>query len=352
MTSQTKCPINFAHHTKLTKEEYLQHKFAPPENKFEEILIEYIKMDNISQRSFKNLVKTHVLETYKELSLFGSIVYDPDNANDIDIFGDERELYNLHGSFRKYFNVERQITNSIDEIAFSHYAIHFINIWHGDFFLTTIDLVNTKIINKLPPADFVETSMVKSYNGTYLRKVESKIDVAKAFENIRNKILTPNGTKVFTLGDLYNRGDPFDNRMRNLLVCIRYWQRSFKKRDRGFKFTPNYQGFKYVASYEKSYLSSIIFCVINDPSHIVMEYLSDCVFSSTELCAKCWENLSMTNEYQFVMRTHDNRMWHTKCIIDVIYQLSGDSYKDTLTQEEKEEYHKFFIEYMKTFLIE
>jgi hypothetical protein len=91
-------------------------------------------MDNISQKSFKDLIKIHVLETYTELSLFGSIVYDPDNANDIDIFGEEKELYKLHGSFRKYFNIQHKITMNDDSNLIGVYAIHFINIWHGDFF--------------------------------------------------------------------------------------------------------------------------------------------------------------------------------------------------------------------------
>ena len=67
-TEKTGCPIAFAYHKRLTKEEYAAHAFAPPENKFEEALIGYIKADNISQRSFKNLVRKHVLETYRKLS--------------------------------------------------------------------------------------------------------------------------------------------------------------------------------------------------------------------------------------------------------------------------------------------
>ena len=81
-----------------------------------------------------------------------------------------------------------------------------------------------------------------------------------------------------------------------------------------------------------------------------MEYLSECVFSNTGLCAGCLQKLSITDEYPFVVRTHDNRMWHARCIINIIKQLSGDSRHDQLTRKEKEEYCKFFNEYMKTFL--
>ena len=357
MSKQTKyigCPVAFAHHKRLTKEEYIDHAFATPENKFEEALIGYIKTDNISQRSFKNLVRIHVLETYRKLSLFGSIVYDPENANDIDIYGDKKELYRLHGSFRKYFNVELQFNHRDDSIPSSFYAIHFINIWHGDTFLTTIDLVNERTMNHLPPADFVETSMVQSWDRsqvkTHLRSDNHTVSLVEAFENIKNKILTPNETKVITYEDLEGSSDPFIHGIKNLLTCIRYWQRGFKKRDQGFKFTPSFQGYRYVAQYEKSHLEPMVRCAINQPSLIVMEYLSECVFSNTGLCAGCSQGLSITNEYPFVVRTHDNRTWHANCIINIIKQLSGDSRHDRLTRKEKEEYRKFFNEYMKTFL--
>jgi hypothetical protein len=68
-----------------------------------------------------------------------------------------------------------------------------------------------------------------------------------------------------------------------------------------------------------------------------MQYLNDCVFSSTELCASCLKGLGITDEYQFVVRTHDNRMWHGKCIVAIIKQLCGDSSQDTLTKDEKKE---------------
>lgn len=354
------CPKEFAYHERLTKEEYEEYHFAPPGNEFEKELIKYIKRDNISQKSFKKLVKIHVLKTYRDLGLFGSIVYDPENANDIDIFGSQKDLWRLHGSFRKYFNVEHQISRRDDSIPSSFYAIHFINIWHGDEFLSTIDLVDKRTMDNLPPADFVETSMVRVWGSssnrankmTYLRNINNSVSLVEAFENIKNKKLTPNETKVITFRDIDDNQSPSRHGIKNLLTCIRYWQRSFKLRDRGFDFAHSFQGYQYVVQYEKSDLESIVSCLINQPSLIVMEYLNDCVYSRIGLCAGCSIHLSITKEYPFVVRTHDNRMWHANCIIAIIKQLSEDSRNDRLTAEEKYVYRNFFLEYMKTFLTE
>jgi hypothetical protein len=122
---------------------------------------------------------------------------------------------------------------------------YILSTYGTEIFLTKIDLVDQRTMMYIPSADFIELSMVKSHNKTYLRCFNPKIDVAKALENIKNKILTPNEKKVLTLEDLYKTCSfrhPLYCSMGKLLTCISHWQRGFKKKNQGFKFIPNYQG--------------------------------------------------------------------------------------------------------------
>ena len=63
----------------------------------------FINSTDISPKTFKKMICENLLDQYPDLVLFGSIVYDPENARDIDIYGPFHHLEYFKNTLKKYF---------------------------------------------------------------------------------------------------------------------------------------------------------------------------------------------------------------------------------------------------------
>ncbi len=139
-------------------------------NPLDEKIDIFLNSSEISSKKFKKLIYSYLLDTYSELVLYGSIVYDFENAEDIDICGKEFDLEKFKNNLNKHFDIEditlkntNHKTNHITSDGYNCYnnkLVQTINVSYKNIFLTKIDLVNSDYLVNMYPQDFVETSMI------------------------------------------------------------------------------------------------------------------------------------------------------------------------------------------------
>ena len=322
---------------------------------FENKMSEFIRTKKLTCDGFKKLTIDHLLISHPFLTIFGSIVYDPDNAKNIDIYGSSYKMHDLIKSLKRYFSVQlnEEVDHHILEIDNTH-KIYSATISYNFSFLGKIILVDTKII-KMIPCDFIETSMIKTSEGfqlgSSLRQEYLTMSINQALKNIKNKILTPTGNPVRPFPDPSHDILAPGSGPRSILKCMTLWQQGFKMKAKGYSFTHDQPGEQFVIHYEISHLTQILYSRISDPSVIIIGYLNDMCFSSDTLCYMCELNLSTSDRFPFVVKTHDQRLWHGECIYQNIkilcncafrgckHKLSHRSYPDKV----------FFNTYAKSF---
>ena len=172
--------------------------------------LKFVNKEQMDSKSFNIAMHGHLLETFKDLTLFGSQTFDKANAKDWDITGTITCLAGVKKTLEKFFKLnllneekknQKDYSDSDSDNSAFHkndirnnrvekYSVHYFASMVG-----LIDFVPSNCRESMAPAPAREMSIDVSYNKIVFRNWDklgfnSDISITDALENIRKKQLT------------------------------------------------------------------------------------------------------------------------------------------------------------------
>lgn len=243
-------------------------------------------IDNMNYQDLKKLLSKFILDNFN-VKLFGSIVYDPDNADDIDILlNDNYSKYEIVNTLSSFFRISHKtnIVPSLSKISegdlndfnmklyCDKLSISSYDLYINNDFLTKIDMVDSKYFGiRLKYRDYIETSLQLTKTGICMSYSSTKT-IDECLKSIRNKIITPCIFDITCSDDVRE--------------MYRHWMRYQKKCMKGFKMNGSIVGEKYMCFDYKNIISSIdVIIPVLDISHYIMQFLN--TYKRNEKCCIC-----------------------------------------------------------------
>ena len=76
-----------------------------PNNTLTIQLYKFTQTPNPTPKQFKQIISESIIQQFSDIELFGSIIYNTNNANDIDIYGTPSDFENIINFLRIFFDV-------------------------------------------------------------------------------------------------------------------------------------------------------------------------------------------------------------------------------------------------------
>lgn len=282
-------------------------------------LYEFTQMQNPSPKQFKQIISDHIIRRFPNIELFGSIIYNFDGANDIDIYGSRRDVSDMLQFLRIFFDVattkktetqtETQTktqtetqTKTQNPHTYSH-DVNTFTISLGSLFLTKIDFVDESLKHKDP--DFIECSLTRSNTALYFRHTTPLLDWASAIKNLSNKQLTPANLKIRNLSDIKQ--------------MLRTWERATRRLRDGFTIIAPLPHDDCIAWYEHNHYINQHPELAKDIIILIIKYQGTRVYNNdTELCEICKTQLNhkLDPQLPFMIRICSTSLiCHPQCFL-------------------------------------
>jgi hypothetical protein len=166
--------------------------------------------------------------------LFGSLVYNQENSNDIDIIVDEDSFYKFMNILQIFFEIRTENVIRIYDVCttkqklnncIERYNKRVTPVWvylDKERFVK-IDFVRKDIIGLPTPLnDFIECSLTKQYNGKLYLRCNNNMTIKNAINNFKNNIVTIPPNKIVKIEEKISYF--------NFLRLPKLWQRIYKWR--------------------------------------------------------------------------------------------------------------------------
>lgn len=223
-----------------------------------------LKLKLYPKQTLIKLIKTQLLKEFTDAHFIGSIIYDPDKANDINIICSNNTYIKIITLLTSFFNIQ---VSSIDDnsIITAHdiYATYNNYIKHKETKITTITFIITPLSPITQPTitfDFIEMSQILSRTGIHLA-ANSHMDFLQAQTNLENKLITQPKINIHSIDDIKS--------------ITKQWKRCFHRIMQGYTIINGIQCGELLVWHNKSalvqYLNTIFIPVINK---IITEYVN------------------------------------------------------------------------------
>lgn len=259
-------------------------------------LHEFNRGNDNSKREFIRVIKTYLPKSFQNIVFFGSVVYDFENSNDIDIISDHKECCDIIDVLELFFDVTlmngdyspaintcfgvntmvRTICvkiNSSDIVKIDIVMRHHVNYYYYD--------MNDRFVREnLFFPDFIETSLSQLGDELFLR-YEENLSLDAVMTNIRQRKLTP------VLFDVRCK--------RSVLMLVKIWKRIMAKVECGWTIIGEIPGNHHLVfntypmwyAYGHEMIQTLLIVLPNDLKNIVCGYVGLGLMLGVGSCAVC-----------------------------------------------------------------
>lgn len=254
------------------------------------------------------LIKTYLPKSLKNVIIFGSAIYDPQNNNDLDLIMTDQESQQFINILNTFFPISlynRDYSLSKPIRMFRHNAlVKTILVTIEPTKVLSIDIV-LRSATSLLKADFVETSLSQLGNELFLRYT-GILDLPTVLHNIQRKCLTP---------VLHNVTDHS-----SLLHLVKVWKRLVTRIKNGWSIIGEIPKGEYLV-WPQPYVWNTYACATDcnisnflpkDLKNIVTNYIGfGTVGTGTCMCPTC--KFRTTNSSCMVLMT-EGKLVHLDCL--------------------------------------
>ena len=212
-----------------------------PPNTFPAQLYNFKCAPQRDKKQFVQIIKNSLLDI--NMDLFGSQVYNPEEANDIDlIIYDIKDYIYVVTVLQMFFKIKRtqelcdrvgydsdethiMWTSTIINDIIPSLSVRSVHVYISENTYIKIDFVNHTLCHNL--IDFTECTLAQKYDGTlWLRHNSTHLPIQQALQNVRDKKLTP--VQLPT--------SPIPTTREDIKQIIKIWVRTNHFANNGFEF--------------------------------------------------------------------------------------------------------------------